>query len=126
MSWQGQQDSEDGRPGSMNAAEKSMNGELAPGALGRLPRWWFGLPIFWRVQIVGWSAFTVVDVVTNRLLDYRFPLTLYRTLPIVASFVLFTWVMSLFYASPRFRNRLSVQALGWVALLSLAGATVVG
>ena len=67
-----------------------MNGELSSRAVGRLPRWWSGVPIFWRVQIVGWSAFTVVDTATNRLLDYHFPVTLYRTLPIVACFVLFT------------------------------------
>src|SRR5262249_13107977 len=126
MSWQERQDSGGGRPGSMNAAEKSMNGELSSRAVGRLPRWWASVPIFWRVQIVGWSVFAVVDVVTNRLLEFSFPVAVWRTALIVGCFVLFTWGMSAFYASPRFRNRMSVQALGWVALLSLAGATVVG
>ena len=110
----------------MNAAEKSMNGALSRDAAGRLPRWWSGVPIFWRVQIVGWSVFAVVEVLTNRLLEYRFPVIVYRAVLVVGCFVLFSWGMRAFYASPRFRNRMSAQALGWVALLSLAGATVVG
>ena len=87
--------------------------------------WWIGLPPFWRVQIVGWSAFTLLDLLNNRLLDYDVPAALSRTAVTVACFMLITWAMGVFYASPRLGNRLSVPALTWAALLSFAGASVV-
>src|SRR5262249_47121717 len=87
-------------------------------------RWGAGLRMVLRVQIVGWSAFTAVDTVTNRLLQVPFPGRLYRTALLGACVALFTWGMRAFYSSPRFRNRLSAQALTWVVVLSLAGATV--
>ncbi|MFO1081353.1 MAG: histidine kinase [Reyranellaceae bacterium] len=80
--------------------------------------------MFWRVQIVGWSVFTIVDVIDNRLLAYDFPVALYRTAVIVACLMLITWSMQAFYASPRFGNRLSAPALVWLVLLSLGGAAI--
>jgi hypothetical protein len=98
----------------MNAAGKSVNAG-----------WWLGLPGFWRVQIFGWGAFTLLDLLNNRLLDYPFPAALYRTGATVACFMLITWAMSAFYASPLLGNRLSLRAGAWLALLSLGGAIVV-
>jgi len=93
-------------------------------SVGPPSAWWSGISVFWRVQIVVWSLFIIVDMVTNRLLEYSFPVIFYRSAVFVGCYVLFTWRMASFYSSPRFHNRLTPQALAWVALLSLAGAVV--
>ena len=94
-------------------------------SLGSLRALWLGLPGFWRVQIVGWTVFTIIDLIDNRLLEYGFPVALYRTGVIVSCLMLITWAMGGFYASPRFDNRLSAPALAWLLLLSLAGGAAV-
>jgi LytS/YehU family sensor histidine kinase len=43
----------------------------------------------------------------------------------VSCLILITWAMRSFYGSPRFSNRLSVSALAWLVLLSLAGGVTV-
>jgi LytS/YehU family sensor histidine kinase len=73
------------------------------------------------VQIVGWTVFAIIDLIDNRLLEYGFPVALYRSGVIVSCLILITWAMRGFYGSPRFGNRLSARALALLVLLSLTG-----
>jgi signal transduction histidine kinase len=86
---------------------------------------WRGLPVFWRVQIVGWTVFTFIDLIDNRVLERGFSIAFYRTALVVPSLMLITWGMGTVYGSARFRNRLSGRSLAWLVLLSLAGGLAV-
>jgi hypothetical protein len=86
---------------------------------------WLGVPVFWRVQIVGWTVFAIIDWIDNRLLEFGFPIAFYRSAVIVSCLMLITWAMRTFYGSPRFHNRMSAPALAWLVLMSLAGAATV-
>jgi hypothetical protein len=86
---------------------------------------WLGVPVFWRVQIVGWTIFAIIDLIDNRLLEFGFPVALYRSAVIVSCLMLITWALRGFYGSPRFHNRMSALAVGWLVLLALAGGATV-
>jgi hypothetical protein len=86
---------------------------------------WLGVPAFWRVQVIGWTAFAIIDLIDNRLLEFGFPVAFYRSAVIVGCLMLATWAMRGFYGSPRIQNRMSGPALAWVVLLSLAGGATV-
>jgi hypothetical protein len=88
--------------------------------------WWLAVPAFWRVQIVGWTVFAIVDLIDNRFLEYGFPTAFYRSAVIVGCLILITWAMRGVYGSRRFHNRLSAPALVWLVLMSLVGGVVVG
>ena len=87
--------------------------------------WWNGLSGFWRAQIVGWSLFSIVDFVSQRLLNHDLLVATARTALITACLVPMSSAMRSVYASRRFDNRLSLGAAAWVALLSLGGGAFV-
>jgi len=94
-------------------------------SLGAARDRWLGVSVFWRVQIVGWTVFAIIDWIDNRLLEFGFPIAFYRSAVTVSCLMLITWAMRTFYGSPRFRNRMSAPALAWLVLMSLAGGAMV-
>lgn len=86
---------------------------------------WNGIPIFWRVQLVGWGLFAMIDLVSVRLLVHDFPAALRRTALIVACLVLISTGMRRIYASRSFGNRLTARAVAWIAFLSVGGGALI-
>src|SRR5688572_7629389 len=58
---------------------------------------WNDVPMFWRVQIVGWGLFAIVDLVNLRLLYHEFPTAFRRTALIVVCLVLISTGMRQVY-----------------------------
>jgi hypothetical protein len=94
----------------------------SPAPAGSWHLWWNGLSGFWRAQIVGWGLFTVVDFVSQRLLEHSYPVAFSRTALVITCLVLLSWGLRGIYASRRFDNRLSARAAAWMVLLCLGGA----
>ena len=93
--------------------------------LPRPPILWRRLPLFWQAQLVGWGAFGLVDLISQRLIFHDFTIAVPRTALIVACLVVISTGLRSVYASPRLANRLSLQAGAWMVLLSVAGGAIV-
>jgi two-component system LytT family sensor kinase len=86
---------------------------------------WNGVPMFWRVQIVGWGLFAIVDLVNLRLLYHEFPTAFRRTALIVVCLVLISTGMRRIYASRAFGSTLTPRVIARITLLSVGGGAVV-
>jgi two-component system, LytTR family, sensor kinase len=86
---------------------------------------WNGLPVFWRLQIVGWGLFSIVDLVNQQLIYHDFSVAIVRTAVVVACLVLLSAGMRSVYGSRQLGNKLNLKAAVWLALLSLGGAGVI-
>lgn len=86
---------------------------------------WNDVPMFWRVQIVGWGLFAIVDLVNLRLLYHELPTAFRRTALIVVCLVLISTGMRRIYASPAFGKTLTPRVIAWITLLSVGGGAVV-
>ena len=84
-----------------------------------------GSPVFWRVQIVGWGLFALVDLIDEQLTYNDIPIALFQTVLVYPALVLISTALRAVYASPSFDNRLSQRAVAPIALCSLLGAAVV-
>jgi hypothetical protein len=82
---------------------------------------WRKLPLFWQAQLVAWSVFGLVDLISQRLIFHDFAIAVPRTVMIVACLVVISTGLRSVYASPRLANRLSFQAGAWMVALSIAG-----
>ena len=83
---------------------------------------WGGSSVFWRVQIVGWGLFALVDLIDEQLTYNDMPIALFQTALVYPALVLISTALSAVYASPSFDNRLSQRTVAPIALCSLTGA----
>jgi two-component system LytT family sensor kinase len=99
--------------------------ELPTRSAGAVRAWWNGLPVFWRLQIVGWGLFSIVDLVNQQLIYHDFSVAIVRTTLVVACLVSLSAGMRAVYGSRQLGNKLNLKAAVWLALLSLGGAGVI-
>lgn len=86
---------------------------------------WNGLPVFWRVQLLGWGIFAIADVMAQRVAYHSFAVAFARTGLIVLCLVTISTAMRTVYASRRFADRVSIGGVASIAVLSMLGAFVV-
>lgn len=94
-------------------------------AHGRFRDWWYGLPVFWRVQVVVWGVFSLVDLATRSILYQSFTLALTITLIIEPLLMLVAATLRAAFGRMGFEGRLSGMALACILLLSAASAVAV-
>jgi LytS/YehU family sensor histidine kinase len=94
-------------------------------AAGTFQARWANLPVFWRVQIAGWSLFGVLDLLNRQLAYHDFAVALPLTLIVTLCLAALSSVMRAVYASRALDNRLTPRALVLIASLSLASASAV-
>ena len=99
-----------------------MSVESPARSVGAVRAWWNGLQAFWRLQIVGWGLFSIVDIVNQQLVYHDFSVSIVRTALVIACLVSLSASMRSVYASRQLGNKLSLKAAVWLALLSLGGA----
>jgi two-component system LytT family sensor kinase len=86
---------------------------------------WNRLPWFWRIQIIGWGVFSLVDLVNLTVLYRDFPVALARTVAVVGCLVAVATLMRQVYASRHLANMLSPRAMIWIMLLSGGGGLAI-
>ncbi len=96
--------------------------ELPARSAGAVRAWWNGLPVFWRLQIVGWGLFSIIDIVNQQLIYNDFSIAIARTTLVIACLVLISTGMRAVYGSQPLANKLNLRSAAWLALLSLGGA----
>lgn len=93
--------------------------------LALLPDRWNGLPIFWRIQIVGWGLFAVADLIGQRMLYQSYAIACLRTAIVTACLVAMSTAMRPVYAERAATNRVTAGTIGLIVLLSLLGGTII-
>ena len=83
---------------------------------------WNHLPGFWQAQIVGWSLFTLVDLIDREITYRGAGISLLLTLLVAPCCVLLSTAMRAAYARQSPTNELTLGTLLLIALLSLGSA----
>ena len=86
---------------------------------------WNGLPLFWRVQLLGWGLFAIADVMAQRVVYHSYGVAFARTGLILVCLVAITAAMRGVYVSRPFARRVSVGGVAMIVLLSLLGALTI-
>lgn len=94
-------------------------------ARGRFRTWWYRVPVFWRVQLVVWGVFSLVDLATRSILYQNFALALTITLIVEPLLMLVAATLRAAFGRLGFEGRLSGLALACILLLSAASAVAV-
>ncbi len=102
-----------------------MSVELPARSAGAVRVWWNGLPVFWRLQSVGWGLFSIIDMVNQQLIYNDVSIAIARTTLVIACLVLISTGMRVVYASQPLANKLNLKSAAWLALLSLGGAAFI-
>ncbi|MDB5489925.1 MAG: hypothetical protein JWQ58_3640, partial [Reyranella sp.] len=87
---------------------------------------WNALPLFWRVQLLGWGLFAVADVMAQRVVYHSYAVAFARTGLILLCLVAISTAMRGVYASRPFSSRVSVGGVALIGLLSLLGSLTIG
>lgn len=94
-------------------------------AQGRFRQWWYRLPVFWRVQLVVWGVFSLVDLATRSIVYQNFSLALTITLIVEPLLMLVAATLRAAFGRLGFEGRLSGMALACILLLSAGSAVAV-
>lgn len=94
-------------------------------AQGRLRTLWYRAPVFWRVQLVVWGVFSLVDLATRSIVYQNFLLALTITLIVEPLLMLVAATLRATFGRLGFEGRLSGMALACILLLSAASAATV-
>ena len=86
---------------------------------------WGGSSVFWRVQIVGWGLFALVDLIDQQLTYNDIPIALFQSALVYPALVLSSAALRSVYASPNFDNTLTQRTIAPITLCSLMAAAVV-
>ena len=86
---------------------------------------WNGLPLFWRVQLLGWGLFAIADVMAQRVVYHSYAVAFARTGLILVCLVAISTAMRSVYASRPFATRVSVGGVALIGVLSLLGALAI-
>lgn len=92
---------------------------------GRLRTSWYRVPVFWRVQLVVWGVFSLVDLATRSIVYQNFALALTITLIVEPLLMLVAATLRAAFGRLGFEGRLSGMALACILLLSAASAAAV-
>ncbi len=91
----------------------------------RFHTWWYQVPVFWRVQLVVWGVFSLVDLATRSILYQNFTLALTITLVMEPLLMLVAATLRTAFGRLGFEGRLSGMAFACILLLSAASAVAV-
>lgn len=83
-----------------------------------------GLPVFWRIQIAGWSLFAIADLIGQRLLYQSLQVACARTALVTVCLVMMSTAMRSFYDARLPTSRVTTKAVVLIFLLSLLGSSV--
>jgi two-component system LytT family sensor kinase len=83
-----------------------------------------GLPVFWRIQLAGWSLFAVADLIGQRLLYQSLQVACARTALVTVCLLLMSTAMRSFYDARLPTSRVTPKAVLLIFLLSLLGSSV--
>ncbi len=103
----------------------SIFGDGITTAQGRFRIWWYQIPVFWRVQLVVWGVFSLVDLATRSIVYQSFTLALTITLVMEPLLMLVAATLRAAFGRMGFDGRLSGLAFGCILLLSAASAVAV-
>ncbi|CAN5853439.1 sensor histidine kinase [soil metagenome] len=82
------------------------------------------LPVFWRLQLLGWALFFVLDLM-NRLLTYRnAAMAIVVSLVVVPCLVALSGGLRAIYASQKIDKRLTAHSMGLIVMLSAGAAAI--
>lgn len=91
-----------------------------------MPIWWSRLPLFWRVQLVGWGLFSILNALAHYVAFKDFGLALGRcSLVFVVALVLSSATRA-FYVTHDVGGHLSVRSVALALAMSIGSAAVVG
>jgi two-component system LytT family sensor kinase len=94
-------------------------------AVATIRAWWKRIPGFWQAQIVGWSLFTLIDLIDRQLTYHNLPISLYLTLLIAPCSLLLSTGMRAAYTSLSPSNELTAWTLAVIVLSSLLASSIV-
>lgn len=103
----------------------SIFGDGITTAQGSARIWWYQIPVFWRVQLVVWGVFSLVDLATRSIVYQSFTLALTITLVMEPLLMLVAATLRAAFGRMGFDGRLSGLAFGCILLLSAASAVAV-
>lgn len=84
-----------------------------------------GLPVFWRIQLAGWSLFAIADLIGQRLLYHSFKVACARTALVTVCLVAMSTAMRSFYDTRLPTGRMTARAVGLILLLSFLGSSAI-
>ncbi|MFH1556112.1 MAG: hypothetical protein ABII76_14825 [Pseudomonadota bacterium] len=89
------------------------------------PAGWSRLSSFWRVQIIGWGLFAIIDFADRQIFYDNFGVSIVLTAIVYPTLVLASAGLREIYVNHVAFTRLSLRTLGLIALLSIVFSGVI-